>query len=279
MDQFKDKMSHKAFFSSSFHFASIAGPVESCPSSPLFIPAKPEKESARRTRKHIKEGGGGSTDSEDPAMAGFKETSKRKRRKGQTNQRGGKGKTAGSKREEGPDSKGSEVARRSTVMEKREDKSSPARGEQRSTGNVKALEQLRLNKTEKVLGERRFIPFRADRKIEGDKMLFDSGCRWPSIHPHVVFPLDILKNKSVSFSKIHCRMRKLWLSRTERNRRPRDQMGKAETGKDWRTSTKNVWKWALRWSRAQTNTTGSRGAVSKENRSTVGTYWNPPGVL
>ncbi|XP_036953636.1 uncharacterized protein LOC119019287 [Acanthopagrus latus] len=127
------------------------GPVESCPSSPLFIPAKPEKESARRTRKHIKEGGGGSTDSEDPAMAGFKETSKRKRRKGQTNQRGGKGKTAGSKREEGPDSKGSEVARRSTVTEKREDKSSPARDEQRSTGNVKAPEQLRLNKTDKVL--------------------------------------------------------------------------------------------------------------------------------
>lgn len=156
MDQFKDKMSHKAsFFFSSFHFASIAGPVESCPSSPLFIPAKPEKKSARRTRKHIKEGGGGSTDSEDPAIAGLKETFKRKRRKGQTNQKGGKGKTAGSKGEEGPDSKRSEVARRSTVRENCEDKSSPARDEQRSTSNVKAPEPPRLNKTGKVLGERR----------------------------------------------------------------------------------------------------------------------------
>ncbi|KAE8291995.1 Glutamate-rich protein 3 [Larimichthys crocea] len=59
------------------------GTVQSCPSSPLFIPAKPEKKSVRRTRKHIKEGGGGSTDSEDPTVAGIKETSKKKRRKGE----------------------------------------------------------------------------------------------------------------------------------------------------------------------------------------------------
>ncbi|TKS78472.1 Glutamate-rich protein 3 [Collichthys lucidus] len=83
------------------------GTVQSCPSSPLFIPAKPEKKSARRTRKHIKEGGGGSTDSEDPTVAGIKETSKKKRRKGQTNQKESKGKAAGNKKE-GQDRKGSE---------------------------------------------------------------------------------------------------------------------------------------------------------------------------
>ncbi|XP_051278739.1 uncharacterized protein LOC127376141 [Dicentrarchus labrax] len=127
--------------------------IESCPSSPLFIPAKPERKSVRRTRKHIKEGGGGSTDSEDPTVAGIKETSKKKRRKGQTNQRESKGKTARNKSEEGRDSKGSEVSRRSTVTEKYKDQAPSARPKQKETRSVTALqtEQPRSNKTSKVL--------------------------------------------------------------------------------------------------------------------------------
>ncbi|XP_037634058.1 uncharacterized protein LOC119493095 isoform X2 [Sebastes umbrosus] len=127
------------------------GTVESCPSSPLFIPAKPEKKTTRRTRKHVKEGGGGSTDGEDPAVA--KETSKKKRRKGQTNQKESKGKTAGHKREEGQDGKRSEVSQRSTVTEKCEDRASSARREhkqQKTTSDVTEL-QPRSNKTSKVL--------------------------------------------------------------------------------------------------------------------------------
>ncbi|KAL7391259.1 hypothetical protein ABVT39_006785 [Epinephelus coioides] len=132
------------------------GTIESCPSSPLFIPAKPEKKSTRRSRKHIKEGGGGSTDSEDPAVAGIKETSKKKRRKGQTNQKESKGKTAGNKREEGRDTKGSEVSRRSTVTEKCEARASSTTQEQqqqKTTRDVTALqtEQPRSNKTSRVL--------------------------------------------------------------------------------------------------------------------------------
>ncbi|XP_035513878.1 uncharacterized protein LOC118325351 [Morone saxatilis] len=127
--------------------------IESCPSSPLFIPAKPERKSVRRTRKHIKEGGGGSTDSEDPTVAGIKETSKKKRRKGQTNQRESKGKTARNKSEEGRDSKGSEVSRRSTVTEKYKDQAPSARPKMKETRSVTALqtEQPRSNKTSKVL--------------------------------------------------------------------------------------------------------------------------------
>ncbi|KAI9540306.1 hypothetical protein NQZ68_042116 [Dissostichus eleginoides] len=93
------------------------GSAESCPSSPLFIPAKPENKSSRRTRKHIKDGGCGTTDSEDPSVAGIKETSKKKRRKGQTNQKESKGKTARNKMEEERDSKGSEVSQRSTATD------------------------------------------------------------------------------------------------------------------------------------------------------------------
>ncbi|XP_044186061.1 uncharacterized protein LOC122966127 [Thunnus albacares] len=130
--------------------------IESCSSSPLFMPAKPEKKSVRRTRKHTKEGGGGSTDSEDPAVAGIKEISKKKRHKGQTNQKASKGKTAGNSRgEEGHDSKGSEVSRRSTVTEKCESLASSAREEQKNektTSNVSTppTEKLRSNKTSKV---------------------------------------------------------------------------------------------------------------------------------
>lgn len=113
----------------------------------------------RRTRKHIKEGGAVSTDSEDQALAGIKETSKKKRRKGQTNQKESKSKTAGNnRREEGQDSKGLEVSQRSAVTEKRDDQISSARPEQKllkTTSKVTRLqtEQLRSNKTNEVLGE------------------------------------------------------------------------------------------------------------------------------
>ncbi|XP_044053721.1 uncharacterized protein LOC122876887 [Siniperca chuatsi] len=132
------------------------GTTESCPSSPLFIPAKPEKKSMRRTRKHIKEGSEGSTDCEDPAVVRIKETSKKKRCKGQTNQKESKGKTAGNKREEGQDSKGSEVWRRPTVTEKCGDQALSARQkqkQQKTTYDVTVFEteQPPLNKTSKVL--------------------------------------------------------------------------------------------------------------------------------
>uniref|UniRef100_A0A3Q3NME4 DUF4590 domain-containing protein n=2 Tax=Labrus bergylta TaxID=56723 RepID=A0A3Q3NME4_9LABR len=100
------------------------GTVESCPSSPLFIPAKPEKKSGRRTKKNIKEGGGGSTDSEDMAVAGIKETGKSKRRKGQSNQKQSTGKTGDKKSDEKRGREGSEVSLRPTVMEKFEDQAS-----------------------------------------------------------------------------------------------------------------------------------------------------------
>ncbi|KAK2837967.1 hypothetical protein Q5P01_015179 [Channa striata] len=130
--------------------------TESCPSSPLFIPAKPEKKSVRRTRKYIKEGGGGSTDSEDPTVAEIKETSKKKRCKGQSNQKESKGKTAGRNRsEEGQDSKGSEVTQKTAETEKCYDQVSSARQEQKWPESNKSTkvqtEQPRSNKTSKVL--------------------------------------------------------------------------------------------------------------------------------
>ncbi|XP_034547179.1 uncharacterized protein LOC117818424 isoform X2 [Notolabrus celidotus] len=129
------------------------GNIESCPSSPLFIPAKPEKKSTRRTRKHIKEGGGGSTDSEDSAKARIKETSERKRHKGQSNQKESKGRTRGKKNEEGRDSKDSEVSQRPTEKEKCEEQ---ALAEQEKKKQLKksskvATMQPQSNKTSRIL--------------------------------------------------------------------------------------------------------------------------------
>ncbi|XP_029960127.1 protein NLRC5 [Salarias fasciatus] len=127
-----------------------AGTAESRPSSPLFIPAKPAKKSARRSRKHIKEVSGGSTDSEDIAVAGTKEAFKKKRRKGQANQKESKDTAAGNNRgEEGRDSKGSE---RSTATEKSEGLASAARQEQETTSGVtpSQTEPPTLNKTSRV---------------------------------------------------------------------------------------------------------------------------------
>lgn len=147
----------------------------SCPSSPLFIPAKPEEKSVRRTRKNIKESGGGSTDSEDRALAGIKETSKKKQRVKLMNQKDSEGRTAGNRRGDGQDSKDSEVLRGSTVTEKCEDQVSSVRQRQRATCNVTVLqaEQPQLKKTSKVRGERcgaGFIPVREDEKIEGGSL-------------------------------------------------------------------------------------------------------------
>lgn len=171
-------MSHKAFFPSHFvSNVSKAGVIESCPSSPLFIPAKPVKKSVRRTTKHTKEGSRGSTDSEDLPVAGIKETSKKKRRKGQTNQKESKGKTAENDRGEGrQDGKSST---RSTIMEKFEDKASSARQEQdRATGPVTILHtgQPPLNTTSKFPGMQililvGLIPVRQDGKI-GENRIF-----------------------------------------------------------------------------------------------------------
>lgn len=149
-------------------FVSNAGTMGSCPSSPLFVPAKPEKKSARRTRKYIKEGAGGSTDSEDPAAV--KETSKKKQRRGQTNQKGNKCKRAENEREVGQEPKGTDIAQRSAVVENCEDQTSSV---QRKTYSVRALQaELPLNKTSKVHGEHNaaaFIP-EEEKETQRSKM-------------------------------------------------------------------------------------------------------------
>nr|XP_019954616.1 PREDICTED: uncharacterized protein LOC109636990 [Paralichthys olivaceus] len=132
------------------------GTVESCPSSPLFIPAKPETKSMRRMRKHIRDSGGASTDSEDQAAARFAEISEKKRKKSQTRKKdkGQGGKRAGNDgREEGQKGRGADVSQRSTVTEKCEEQASSAGEEQRTSRNVTALqtEQPRPKKTSKTV--------------------------------------------------------------------------------------------------------------------------------
>lgn len=98
---------------------STPGDIESCPSSPLFIPAKPEKKAIRRTRKQDKNSGNASTDNDEQTTPGIKEASEKKRRKGQSNQKRSQTQTTVNKREEkGQDSEGSEVSRGSLVTEK-----------------------------------------------------------------------------------------------------------------------------------------------------------------
>lgn len=177
----------------------------------------------RRTRKHIKEGGGGSTDSEDPAVAGIKETSKKKRHKGQTNLGESKGKTSGNKREEGRDSKGSEVSRRSTVREKCEGQASSARREQKqqkTTSDVTApqTEQPPSNKTSKALGEHcltRFSSFHCCKRRRKNLprfqvemwMTFSRSACGVSIY-YSLWGEKNGKEQKCFFLKIHCRMRK-----------------------------------------------------------------------
>ncbi|KAK0151022.1 Glutamate-rich protein 3 [Merluccius polli] len=100
-------------------------PTERCPSSPLFIPGKPEEEkkkkkktptSRQRTRKHSKEVSCQSTDSEeeDPARVAAKDSSKPKRRKGLSSRREDKGKTGdtGDSGEEEKKKRGNKVDRK-----------------------------------------------------------------------------------------------------------------------------------------------------------------------
>lgn len=126
----------------------------------------------RRTRKHTKERGGGSTDSEDPSLAEIKHPFKKKQPKSQTNQTGKKGKAARKNGEQGQDSKGSEGSRRLAEVEKcQKDKASSAREEQRAN-SISELPQS--NKTSKVHGEyvwAGIIPGRDDRMAEGKSIL------------------------------------------------------------------------------------------------------------
>lgn len=128
------------------HFVSNAGTIGSCPSSPLFIPAKPQKKLVRRTRKHIKEGGGESTDSGEPAVAGFTESSRKKKCKAHTLQKESEGKTTGNKREERRDGKDTEVLCRAKVKEKCEDQASSVRQEQRAAHDIKAPQSSKTSK-------------------------------------------------------------------------------------------------------------------------------------
>ncbi|RVE67740.1 hypothetical protein OJAV_G00084580 [Oryzias javanicus] len=125
------------------------GAVDSCPSSPLFIPAKPVKKSAK---KHIKESIGASTDSEDLAVAGTTATAERKRRRGQTNQRGSKDKAAGCK--EGGRGQERRDSERSPMTEKSGEKTR-TRKQLKTAGNAAA--QLTEEK-QKTTGENRSGP-------------------------------------------------------------------------------------------------------------------------
>ncbi|XP_034026803.1 uncharacterized protein LOC117510981 [Thalassophryne amazonica] len=130
------------------------GTVESCPSSPLFIPAKSENKSVRRTRKYIKEGSGASTDSEDTSVAGIKDISKPKRLKGQSNHKQSKGKTAGNKRrEQRRDIKSTDVSQRLTLTDKCEEQTSSPRQVQKQSNNITAphTQQQQFNMTSKGL--------------------------------------------------------------------------------------------------------------------------------
>ncbi|XP_038156315.1 uncharacterized protein LOC119793286 [Cyprinodon tularosa] len=116
-----------------------SGPIESCPSSPLFIPVKPKKKSVKRPRKHFKERSGGSTDSEDAAFAGMKERSRRKERKGQSDQKESKGKTGLNNRgEEGQSGKGLE---RSTVTGKSEEQTEHKPNHSKTTQDATRLQK------------------------------------------------------------------------------------------------------------------------------------------
>lgn len=139
-------MPHAAVLHSDFIVLNL-GTVESCPSSPLFIPAKPVKKSAK---KHIKERTGASSDSEDLAVAGTKATSERKRRRGQTNQRGSKDKAAGCK--EGHGGRERRDSERSPVTEKSGEKTR-TRKHLKTAGNAAAL---LTEENQKTTGENRF---------------------------------------------------------------------------------------------------------------------------
>uniref|UniRef100_A0AAV2MR58 DUF4590 domain-containing protein n=1 Tax=Knipowitschia caucasica TaxID=637954 RepID=A0AAV2MR58_KNICA len=88
---------------------------ESCPSSPLFIPAKPEKKATRRTRKHDKNrNGNASTDNDEPTAAeSNKAVEKKKRCKGHSKHKRGKdnAEVTNTREEKTPDCHGSKESR------------------------------------------------------------------------------------------------------------------------------------------------------------------------
>lgn len=134
----------------SSHFVSNVSHADNIESSsPLFVPAKPEKKSVRRTRKHIREGG--STDSEDLVLAGTRQqTSKKKRRRGRTNQKESKSKAAANNRGEDKDSV------RSTATEKSEGRPKNTQKLLKTANDVTAAaqtEQLPSNEAPKPPGE------------------------------------------------------------------------------------------------------------------------------
>ncbi|MEQ2166570.1 hypothetical protein GOODEAATRI_029668, partial [Goodea atripinnis] len=116
--------------------------IESCPSSDLFIPAKPEKKSIRRTRKHVKEHNGGSTDSDDAIFSRIKERFRRKKHKGQTDQKESKGKTGRSNREE--DGQAGKSLERSPGAEKSEEQTGHKPNHSKTMGNATKLHKEQL---------------------------------------------------------------------------------------------------------------------------------------
>lgn len=143
-----DYLQIKLFFFLNLPFA---GTIRSCPSSSLFIPVKLERKSARRSRKHIKECNGSSTDGEGPAA--IKERSKRTQRLGQTRLKISKCSTAQKKRDEGwqgIEATG-EGSQQSKVVDSCEDQASSVGQEKRLTCSVK--EQPPSQETSRVPGE------------------------------------------------------------------------------------------------------------------------------
>lgn len=129
-------------------FFTFVGAVRSCPSSPLFIPVKLEKKLARRSRKHVRECGGGSTDSEEPAA--IEESSKRTQCLGQTHLKISKCNTAEKKKDEGR--RGTEeVFRQSNVVDSCEDQASSESQGERMTCSVR--EQPASQETSRAPGE------------------------------------------------------------------------------------------------------------------------------
>lgn len=136
-----------------FLYLTSVGTIRSCPSSPLFIPVKLEKKSARRSRKHIKECGGGSTDSEEPAV--MKESSKRTQCFGQAHLKISKCNIAEKKMDEGRHgTEGvAQVSQQSKVADSCscEDQASSVSQEERMTCSVR--EQPPSQETSRLPGE------------------------------------------------------------------------------------------------------------------------------
>lgn len=134
-----------------FLYLTFVGTIRSCPSSPLFVPVKLEKKSARRLRKHFKECRGSSTDSEEPTV--IKESSKRRQRLGQTHLKISKCNTAEKKMDEGQQgTKGAaEVSQQSKAADSCEVQASSVSQEERMTCSVR--EQPPSQETSRVPGE------------------------------------------------------------------------------------------------------------------------------